>query len=685
MSDIIVKFKPQGHKGLIDAIRKLELAQKDATKGGKKFSDQTGRLRGSMSTLQNSFATVRSKLLLYNFALGMGISQMVKFAQQSAKIKNMERAFTSLAGSGEDAAVGISKLRSATQGTVSDFDLLQQANNAMVLGITDSTDQMADMFDLAKKLGDALGRDAVSSVESLVTGIGRQSRLMLDNIGIIVKSEDAYQKYALANNLVASELTDTEKKQAFMNAALEAARKTVAQLGPSTKKVSDQFARFSASTGNLANSIGSVISPLIGNMADAISDMIDNITQSELEKFITTLRNIGAEVKVLQTLQDQLSMQEATDNLVKNSEQFQNEFSNMEIVFKEAFSEETFNTIKKAYSDMGANIQKTSKSTGRIMDGTKRNVDSLSISFGSISELTQEDVTKGINVLNDEMTKLALSTKDLDYQKNKVITAMETDKDLSDAAIKSGKRVVADLDNKIKKNNMMRDSYMNQWETLSNLLTLVVGYEEAQRILGVSTDGVVNSIKNENETLVINEVLQKKLQDTYNESIPGIKAMEAAKIAQLDSDIKLLEKMDAQNQLTAEQSIALNIMKQKYNELTDAEFKNAERAEANRQKRVKAASTIAMIADSYAGLASAVGATEKQVLGIQAIAAVANAYKAASDTWADSTIQPTWLRFAAAASHYVAAYANVRGIYNQIGKIDSASGGGGGGGVSLVM
>ena len=53
MSDIIVKFKPQGHKGLIDAIRKLELAQKDATKGGKKFSDQNGRLRGSMSTLQN--------------------------------------------------------------------------------------------------------------------------------------------------------------------------------------------------------------------------------------------------------------------------------------------------------------------------------------------------------------------------------------------------------------------------------------------------------------------------------------------------------------------------------------------------------------------------------------------------------------------------------------------------------
>ena len=30
MSDIIVKFKPMGHKGLIEAIKKLETAQKGA-------------------------------------------------------------------------------------------------------------------------------------------------------------------------------------------------------------------------------------------------------------------------------------------------------------------------------------------------------------------------------------------------------------------------------------------------------------------------------------------------------------------------------------------------------------------------------------------------------------------------------------------------------------------------------
>ena len=38
MSDIIVKFKPMGHKKLIDAINRLQDAQGKATKGGRKFT-----------------------------------------------------------------------------------------------------------------------------------------------------------------------------------------------------------------------------------------------------------------------------------------------------------------------------------------------------------------------------------------------------------------------------------------------------------------------------------------------------------------------------------------------------------------------------------------------------------------------------------------------------------------------
>ena len=91
-------------------------------------------------------------------------------------------------------------------------DLFQQANNAMILGVTRNSDEMAEMFDMAQRLGRALGRDTASSVESLITGIGRQSRLMLDNIGIIVKSDEAYKSYANQIGKSVSSLSDAEKK-----------------------------------------------------------------------------------------------------------------------------------------------------------------------------------------------------------------------------------------------------------------------------------------------------------------------------------------------------------------------------------------------------------------------------------------------------------------------------------------
>ena len=106
MSDIIVKFKPQGHKALINAIRELEKAQKGASGATDEFTKKGNGALKTSRLLGGSFATFRSHLLLYNFAMGLGIRQLVQFAQQGAKIQNMIKGFDSLTGSSESAAAG---------------------------------------------------------------------------------------------------------------------------------------------------------------------------------------------------------------------------------------------------------------------------------------------------------------------------------------------------------------------------------------------------------------------------------------------------------------------------------------------------------------------------------------------------------------------------------------------------
>ena len=47
--------------------------------------------------------------------------------------------------------IAFDKFKDATDGTMGSIELMTQANNAMLLGITDSEDQMAEMFDEALK------------------------------------------------------------------------------------------------------------------------------------------------------------------------------------------------------------------------------------------------------------------------------------------------------------------------------------------------------------------------------------------------------------------------------------------------------------------------------------------------------------------------------------------------------
>ena len=315
MSDIIVKFKPVGHKALIEAIRQLDIATGKAGKTGGIFNTRNKRNAKTMGMFGNTLSTVRSKLLLWNFAMAMGLKQMIDLTKQSAKLKAMEKAFDNLSGGSGKATIAMKKLRIATNGTMSSMNLFKQANAAMVLGVTKNSDEMAEMFRMAKRLGRALGVDTERSIESLVTGLGRQSVKMLDNIGIIVKSNDAYEKYAKANNKVASSLTDTEKRQAFFNAALESARSKMQDLGPETKSAQDSFDRFGATMQDLGMAAGGIITPHITGMLDTFSDWVDGLNAGPMETLVKSLSDSGIAVEKFSSLMDEMAKEEARKEL----------------------------------------------------------------------------------------------------------------------------------------------------------------------------------------------------------------------------------------------------------------------------------------------------------------------------------------------------------------------------------
>ena len=273
-------------KNTVGSFKKLDVSQatiNKAMKGNKvaidkvrqslkRLNAENGKARKGARLLDNTFATLRSKMLLFSFAMSLGGRQLGQFAQEAAKVQEMERAFTNLSGGTEKASIAVDKLGDATNGTMSKFDLFQQANNAMILGVSKNSDEMAHMFDVAQRLGAALGKDTKHSVESLITGIGRQSRLMLDNIGIIVKADEAYQNYAKGLGISADKLSDSEKKQAFLNATMEAAEQKLLDVGVEVISYSAKLQVAGARMANMRVELGDRLLPLISTLAHHFTD-----------------------------------------------------------------------------------------------------------------------------------------------------------------------------------------------------------------------------------------------------------------------------------------------------------------------------------------------------------------------------------------------------------------------------
>jgi len=230
------------------------------------------------------------------------ISGLQRSVELSAKFEGIERGFNNLARSAGFSAQAFEKFKKATDGTIGSTELMTQANNAMLLGITDSEDQMAEMFDIAQRLAQALGKDAAFGIESLVTGLGRQSKLMLDNLGIMIDVEKANESYAKSLDKTASELTDQERKQAFVNEAMRSAKGLVSDLGEEQLTTADRIARMNASMEEMALAIGEIVVPIFEKLEPHLKLALDFWGD-----YLQTTGDVGEETNNMSPLMEALN------------------------------------------------------------------------------------------------------------------------------------------------------------------------------------------------------------------------------------------------------------------------------------------------------------------------------------------------------------------------------------------
>ena len=100
----------------------------------------------------------------------------------------------------------------------------------MALDLNFDSEKLPPLFKSALTLGYSLGLDAQKAIESLVIGIARKSRLVLDNIGVIFLAEDAYNWYRGKQKIEKETLTESQRHDAWKNYAIKSVIETAARL-----------------------------------------------------------------------------------------------------------------------------------------------------------------------------------------------------------------------------------------------------------------------------------------------------------------------------------------------------------------------------------------------------------------------------------------------------------------------
>lgn len=250
-SDITIKVKvdAQGAVTLLDATGKaIKKTGEEAEKAESSFNAFGSVLQGIAQGVGQQ---------LYN-TLKQLPGVIVDFAKRGSEVDDIAQAFKRLSDSaGTTADVFLSQLQEATAGTISKFDLMQRANEALNAGLR--PDQLNTVAEAARALGETFGGDLKTNFDGVLDSLQRGNDTFLKKKGILVDNKRAEEEYAASLNTTRENLSELEKAEANRLAVTRALQGEIDKVGSVTLDTGDAFSRFDAIFSDAYDSVSEAI------------------------------------------------------------------------------------------------------------------------------------------------------------------------------------------------------------------------------------------------------------------------------------------------------------------------------------------------------------------------------------------------------------------------------------------
>lgn len=246
-------------------------------------SGALGKIRGSLGGLGKAAAGVGLGVGVAGVAVGGAFAKM---ALDAAPLEGIQKSFEGVTKSFEGGSGAmLAAMKKGSKGMITNRDLMTSFNKAAQLVSKDFAQKLPDAMGHLGKVSAATGQDMDYMMDSLVTGIGRLSPMILDNLGIQVSLTEANEVYAASIGKSAGELTKAEQQTALMNQVMEKLATNTADMPDITDNASTKMAQLGTMFSDVKDRIGVALLPILTKLMEKVIAFADQYLPPLLDAF----------------------------------------------------------------------------------------------------------------------------------------------------------------------------------------------------------------------------------------------------------------------------------------------------------------------------------------------------------------------------------------------------------------
>tara|TARA_B100000073_G_scaffold77833_1_gene58898 strand:- start:309 stop:4319 length:4011 start_codon:yes stop_codon:yes gene_type:complete len=269
--------------------RRIKGVTQQSSNATKNFSKQAQTMQGGLVAV---YATIAAQIFAVSAAF-----QFLKSSMETRNLIEGQKAFGSVTGTAYKSVT--SGIQEATQGMLNFKAAASSAAIGVAAGL--SAGQLESLGTAATNASLALGRDLEDSFNRLIRGVTKAEPELLDELGIILRLENATDKYAVSVGKTREQLNAYERTQAVLNDVLGQAEQKYGKIqekmdpdafamGQFSKEMDDLLLSFQEfvmkgivpllnffkdNTGALIAAVGLFITPIIKSLLPDLNAALD--------------------------------------------------------------------------------------------------------------------------------------------------------------------------------------------------------------------------------------------------------------------------------------------------------------------------------------------------------------------------------------------------------------------------